>query len=175
MLIYNHENSKEKKEINKIRTLINSDFARFYQLAKEDISKIEQDNVEFTIDNYIDKLTSKKLDIEEFLVKYSRLFEFNFWNAITSSGSLIKLPKEEILLIQATVDTIQKLNNDVKKVEEIARINLRKSILTIGSTDKDHVNDIITDFLGDLIAFHESVISVLEQLRSLKWLDFEKI
>jgi len=174
VLFYNHDVSKEKRDIKKIRALINSDFARLYQLAKEDISKIEQDNVEHTLDDYINKITAGDTNIDEFLFEYSKISEFNFWEAIVSSGSLIKLPEKEILLIQGTIDTIQILNIDIKELGEKVERDLRTAIRDSSDSGKDRVNEIMTEFLGDLISFYEAVIDILKVSRSLRWVDLEK-
>ena len=172
VLIAAHGRALENREIRKIQSLIKDDLERIFRLAKSNIKKIEEDNVEFKVDESIDKLISGKLSAHDFVVKYWFSFEFNFWNAIVSSGSLIKLSSNDIKETQIIVDAIFEFDKAVVALRDVTIKKIRTNV-RIHSKDTDKLNSIITDYLGAEIEFCEGVVDLLNTT-DIKWLKFEE-
>lgn len=173
VLFYHYESSRGKREIEKIKVLIRDDFTRIYRIAKSDMNKIDTDNIEFKIDEKIDKLISGNFDLEEFLSPYMPVLDFNFWEAIVSSGSLIKLEKEDIKKIQAGIDTIRIVDSEGEKILKKRQWGIQK-LLWLPEKNKDKINQEITEFLGDCMGVAQGVIEILERT-DLDWINWDKV
>jgi len=108
---YGWEKKKKLKEISKVKELINDDYTRLYKIANEGISDSKNflENTD-NIDKLVDELIRTKFDIS-IVIRYHYPLEHNFWNAIMTNGSLIKLNLEEIKYIQNNYEYITTQND----------------------------------------------------------------
>lgn len=173
VLFYNHDVSKEKREVKKIQLLLNSDFARIYDLAKKDLKNIQK--FKSNLDEAVENLYARKFTVDHYFVDKHLSFEFNFWGAITTSGSLIKLKADEIKDIQIMVDLIQEIADDSKKLEEQFSKDTRQTIDLISKNGEK--KPIIRRNLKDVFAgqetFCKGIIEMLD-MAQISWLKLKK-
>ncbi len=104
---------KNKNDIKKIKNLLKSDFSRINDLAIENIESIEKELKKFDLeedpyaiqDKELKDLFERKRELDDYLINFYYEYEFNFWTALVSSGSLIKLKEIEIQDVQTAYES----------------------------------------------------------------------
>ena len=166
---YNWEMKKRRDEIEKIKGLLNSDLVRVYDLAKEDLKNIQK--LKPSLDEIVENLYSRKYTVEQYFAGKHLSFDFNFWSAITTSGSLIKLKENEIEDVQILVDEIQRLDEENEKREKQFSVNTQQGINVISKNGQK--KEIIKRNLIEISADQERVCTLIIKLldtSELPWL-----
>lgn len=100
------ENRKGNKELTKLKKLLSDDYKRLHNIMSEALELINSHlNSTENMEKFVKELISKKFDIK-FVVEFHIPLAFNFWKAISDSGSLIKLELDEIKHVHNTYEFI---------------------------------------------------------------------
>ncbi len=175
-----HERFKEKKVVNKIKSLINSDFSEFYKDITKDMQFIRNERDKLgTIDSLVNKLISGTVDFSEFYSKYGIFYELEYWQAIISSGSLLKLEKDEISRVQAVSNSMEWYNAELREMYRETNDSLSECMFPQDSDqqyedepDPESVKDILDGYFADVLSMMKDCIDDLEELRKFSWIKF---
>lgn len=180
IFLFSHERQKEKREIKKIKSLLDSDFSVFYEeITKDrDLIQNERDKLK-TEDSLVNKLISGTLDFSEFYSKYGIFYELQYWQAIVSSGSLLKLEKDEISHVQAVANSMDWYNSELKEIHQDTNDALCECLF-LEDEDKEYddepdpeeIRDILDGYFSGVLAMMKDCIDDLEELRKFSWIHF---
>src|SRR6266850_7392827 len=159
VLILAHERSREQKEIKKIRSLLNSDFSEMYRLITKDkeffqnaYDKLDKE------DGLVNQLVSGKLVVIDFYHKYGIFYDFEFWNAVVSSGSLLKLKQDEISDVQAVHNSFSWYNANVLELQDGTTDYLVECL-----SDEDPENELdLEEIKENLTEYFKSLLTLMQ-------------
>ena len=180
VFLFSHERQKDKREIRKIKSLLNSDFSEFYEEITKDRQFIQdaRDKLE-TDDSLVNKLISGTMDFSEFYSKYGIFYELQYWQAIISSGSLLKLEKDEISHVQAVSNSMDWYNAELREAHQETNDSLCDCLFPPDADqqyedepDPETVKDILDGYFADVLSMMKDCISDLEELRKFSWIKF---
>jgi len=186
------EESAQSRELGNIQQLVLADFLRLYELVTKDEKKLRNEIKNFekivipenTGYNRSEiKIKEKEKEVQDqriasllhfdeqrisFQNRILASYEFNFWEAMYSSGSLIKLSPNDLELIQIAYDSITDENEEI--------IKSFNNWLKFGSNYMGLIEKYRENTLEYLEEFLESVLIVKETLDNLKeisWIKFD--
>lgn len=180
IFLFTHERKKEKREIEKIKSLLNSDFSEFYKEITKDKQLIqnEHDKLE-TSDSLVNKLISGEMDFSEFYSKFGIFYELSYWQAIVSSGSLLKLEKDEINHVQTVANSMDWYNKELDVMHKKTNDDLSECLFPQDSDqqyedepDPEEIKDIINGYFVGVLSMTKNCIDNLEDLRKFSWINF---
>jgi len=168
------ERHKKNNEIEKIRKLLNSDFNRVYLRTKNSERNIEHDRIHQTeIEKILENFISKKMKPHEIVLRYSIVFPFAFWNAINSSGSLIKLEHNEIEAVDLVHNYIIEVERDVfRKIFDNFIVGLTTiDGLPISKQEKlKQLKKCLEKYQEALLEHYKTLVKSLEKLNKISWI-----
>lgn len=150
------------REINKIRSLLTDDFSGLYKEIVKDRQLFQNELDKMgTEEDLIHKLLSDDIDWSKIYSEYGIFYELHYWQAIFSSGSLLKLNKDEIRHVQAAYNSMDWYNTELKEIHKEMTDELRE-YLDPEETDAQYEDDIDKDGIRDLLkGYFEDVISMM--------------
>ena len=170
------ERKKEYNELKKTKQLLQDDFKRLFDIMYESKSLIapyleSEENMQL----FVYELISKKFDIP-FVVKFQVSLEFNFWKAITDSGSLIKLNLDEIKHVQNTYEFINEyaplLEQGYNKWLDLLG-DKQKFVDELVDVDKKEILHATYIYFSQIHEYCESMINVLyEEADTFDWIKY---
>lgn len=177
-----HENKKQQQELEKVRILINADFTLINRQIKNGV-KNHKDWQEFI---------NKGEGLAERLPNYDKLIDFlaalriklggfTYWDALTSSGSLIKLNPDELRFVSVTHHTITEMLRLIDSSHDRLANNITKSIFIIQTPIEQKIQTVqkyCADYFKELFDTYDKLDKYVQQVKdNIEWIDlnFEPI
>lgn len=177
-----HENRKQQQELEKVRILINADFTLINRLVQNGI-KTHKEWEEFI---------KKGEGLSEHLPNYDKLIDFlaalriklggfTYWDALTSSGSLIKLNPDELRFVSVTHHTITEMLRLIDSSHDRLANNITKSIFIIQTPIEQKIQTVqryCEDYFKELFETYDKLDGYVRQVKdNIEWVDlnFEPI
>ena len=113
--------------IKKIQSLLKVEFEELYQILIEERDTAIKASRNSAKD--FDRLKNHKIDISEYLEKVGGYrLQSLAWDAIISSGNLIKLDNSEIEIIQSVHHSVKSYNKNMNRLQKDAESKMEKGI-----------------------------------------------
>ena len=172
-----HTRRELKKDIKKIRGILKPEFENQYQMLLDERQNVEKAKPRSKED--FDYLLNHKADITGYFhtVGSNRL-HYLTWNAISSSGNLIKLDNDEIQIIQFVHQNVIFYNDRMDKLQEMAL----RLLVNDFSKDPAHIPEAINYHGVDILHYYISnyeervneAVEAFKALDNLSWFDMTK-
>jgi len=180
ILLFSHERAKDKREIKKIKSLLNSDFASLYNDMTKDRLFIQSEHDKLgEEDGLVSNIISEKMSIPDFYQKYGTYYTVEFWDAIVSSGSLLKLDKDEISRVQAVHNSLKWYNENLRELQDGTADYLYDSINVEEDSDDEpdpeEVKEALIDYFNAILSLIKDCVDDLEKLQKFSWIHLENV
>lgn len=177
-----HEGRKNKQELEKVHILINADFTLINRQIKNGIKNHKEwqefikkgEGLAEHLPNF-DKLT-------DFLAALRiKLGGFTYWDALTSSGSLIKLNPDELRFVSVTHHVITELLRLIDSDHDRLANSITKSIFVIQTPIEQKIQTVqkyCEDYFKELFETYDRLDKHVQQIKdNIGWIDlnFEPI
>ena len=164
-----------KNAIKKIQGLLKPEFEELYQILIDErrIAKKAKRNSE----NDFDRLNGHEMKISEYLTEVGggRLRSLA-WDAVISSGNLIKLGNNEIEIIQSAHHDVMEYNKNMNRLQKDAESQMEKEFNeNMPNTILYPDMGILEDYLEDYLRTVNDAIEGFKELDELPWFDHDKI
>ena len=169
--------AEEKKLIEKIHGLLNHDFDRLFKLIHKailEINKIKktlEDDADFT-----KKMISREIDHSQTIRKITPYLIFNYWAALDSSGSLIKLEQSELQFIFNAHLAIEGMGN--QRMEEATALKESFNAILQPSPSDHRINlmkEKFTKYLKDTESDYLFITKTIQKdIKGIPWWVFGK-
>ncbi len=177
ILLFAHERAKDKREIKKIRSLLNSDFSALYDLMMKDRERIKKEYKKLNDDELANSIMSTSLSISDFYHDYGNYYDLEFWDAIVSSGSLLKLEKEEIRGAQSVYNSLNWYNKSIRELQDGAGDQLEGLLEEVmeseNGPDAEEITELLSDYFKSILGWLEDCISDIENLKRFSWINLK--
>ena len=171
-----HTRSEHNKGVKKIRSILKSEFEDFYQILIDEKQSVKKKKPNVKDD--FDSLSKHKMTLQEYftIVGAGRLRPL-VWEAVTSSGNLIKLDNEEIEIIQSAHQSIMRYNKNMDELQNMAIILLGRE------SNGMHFHNILNLHGVDILKYYfknyeqhiNEAVERFNELNNLPWFDSDKI
>jgi len=166
-----NERQREKKEIKKIQRLLTLDFSQIYRLNKKqhenNIKIIEQIQLTSNVNKYISDIES----LIKFITKFSPKTIFTNWNALETSGSLIKLDERDIVLIQLAHDKLLEIRDQELIIWADLKDKISKLLVIKDTRTQELFIKYILNYWNNEIPIQETRNNQFEYLKKINWID----
>ena len=169
------ERVKEHREIIKIHSLLNSDYSMIKRIVLTYKDIHENLNNKIQNQNYGTYYTSSTDALQEFITETQIKLMFTHWDALLSSGMLIKLEGEEIEIFQVSHDEIM---NGLKRETEAWQKMADELAPIIQDTNKtsaqkeSEFNQISKKYLDGVLKYYDNALSHVSLVKiNCGWVD----
>ena len=170
-----HTTRERRNSIKKIRELLKPEFEELYQILINDKQIIKKAKLDAEKD--LESLYNHEMDIPTYLfVGRGRLGSL-VWDAIISSGDLIKLDSDEIEIIQSAQQNVKHYNKTMDKLQKKVARQLKNELsdkITPNNLNLPDV-DILHRYLDKYGLITNEAIKWFGELEKLPWVDYSKI
>ncbi|MBA4718103.1 MAG: hypothetical protein HRO68_02980 [Nitrosopumilus sp.] len=179
---YLSEIMKDRRTKTKIKELLNEDFFDIYSGYKEEITKLEKCTK--NIEDDAKKLVNHEIRVGDYFFNAGQYFQFEIWNAILTSGSLIKLSTDEIKIIGALHNDINWNNKELSywqdtTIEQIEKItaayfeSLKSESPLSLSSSSDKIKIILDNYLSEILRLMKETMNIFKKLEKLSWVNLD--
>ena len=166
---------ERKNAIKKIQGLLKPEFEELYQILIDERKTAEK--AKHSSENDFERLNGHEIKISEYLTKVGggRLRSLA-WDAIISSGNLIKLDNNEIEIIQSAHHDVMEYNKNMNRLQKDAESQMEKGFNeNMPNTILYPDMGILEDYLEDYLRTVNDAIDGFKELDELPWFDHDKI
>ena len=166
---------ERKNAIKKIQGLLKPEFEELYQILIDERRTAKK--AKRSSENDFDRLNGHEMTISEYLtvVGGNRLRSLA-WDAIISSGNLIKLDNNEIEIIQSVHHDVMEYNKNMNRLQEDAESQMEEEFNeNMPNTTFLPNTGILEDYLEDYLRTINDAIDGFKELDELPWFDHDKI
>lgn len=168
-------NKQERENLKKLQNILSDDFYRNYKYAQDTkafLTSVLNDEKEF-----FEHAAQSHYEIERArspIVIRVPNFRFLLWDAVISSGLIIKLQSHEIVIINATHDNLinkfNEINQNFQQFSEENSLDLENPV----TPDIENLKDVIFRFYGGVYARLEQIEQYFEYLfENVSWIQKE--
>ena len=171
-----HTRSEHNKDIKKIQSILKSEFEDFYQILIDEKQSIKR--VKLNVVEDFDSLSKHKMTLQEyFAIVGARRLRPLVWEAVTSSGNLIKLDNEEIEIIQSAHQSIMRYNKNMDELQNIVITLLGRESNGIHFPNilNLHGIDILKYYFKNYEQHINEAVERFNELNNLPWFYSDKI
>ena len=166
---------ERKNAIKKIQGLLKPEFEELYQILIDErrIAK----KATHSSENDFELLSGHEMKISEYLTEVGggRLRSLA-WDAVISSGNLIKLDNNEIEIIQSAHHNVMEYNKNMNRRQKDAESQMEKEFNeNMPNTILYPDMGILEDYLKDYLRTVNDAIDGFKELDELPWFDHDKI
>ena len=166
---------ERKNAIKKIQGLLKPEFEELYQILIDErrIAK----KAKHSSENDFERLNGHEMKISEYLTEVGggRLRSLA-WDAVISSGNLIKLDNNEIEIIQSAHHDAMEYNKNMNRLQKDAESQMEKGFNeNMPNTILYPDIGILEDYLEDYLRTVNDAIDGFKELDELPWFDHDKI
>ena len=171
-----HARWERKNSIKKIRDLLKPEFVELYQILIDERRTVKKAK-RHSEDDY-GSLNEHEMEASQYLDRVGgvRLLSLA-WDAIISSGNLIKLDNDEIEIIQAVQQSVRHYNKSMDQLQKEMEIRMKKEFdesPIINVLNLPHVT-ILEEYLDNYGHAVNEAINGFKELDNLPWFDNDKI
>lgn len=124
---HRHIEKERKNDIKKMREILVPEFEELYHILIEEWKKIK--GAKRKAEKDFDFLINGEMDMDDYLNKTGGLrLESLVWDAIISSGNLIKLDNKEIEIIQSIQQSVRRYNKGMDRLQKDMGLQLEKTL-----------------------------------------------
>ena len=166
---------ERKDAIKKIQGLLKPEFEELYQILIDERKTAKK--AKHSSENDFDRLNGHEMKISEYLTEVGggRLRSLA-WDAIISSGNLIKLDNSEIEIIQSAHHDVMEYNKNMNRLQKDAELQMEKEFNeNMPNTTLLPDMSILEDYLEDYLRTINDAIDGFKELDELPWFDHDKI
>ena len=171
-----HASWERKNNIKKIRDLLKPEFVELYQILIDERRTVKKAKRR-SEDDY-GSLNEHEIEASQYLDRVGgvRLLSLA-WDAIISSGNLIKLDNDEIEIIQAVQQSVRHYNKSMDQLQKEMEIQMKKEFdesPIINVLNLPNVT-ILEEYLDNYGHAVNEAINGFKELDNLSWFDNGKI
>ena len=166
---------ERKNAVKKIQGLLKPEFEELYQILIDERKTAKK--AKHGSENDFDRLNGHEMKISEYLTEVGggRLRSLA-WDAIISSGNLIKLDNNEIEIIQSAHHDVMEYNKNMNRLQKDAESQMEKEFNeNIPNTILYPDIGILEDYLEDYLRTVNDAIDGFKELDELSWFDHDKV
>ena len=166
---------ERKNAVKKIQGLLKPEFEELYQILIDERKTAKK--AKHSSENDFDRLNGHEMKISEYLTEVGggRLRSLA-WDAIISSGNLIKLDNNEIEIIQSAHHDVMEYNKNMNRLQKDAESQMEKEFNeNIPNTILYPNIGILEDYLEDYLRTVNDAIDGFKELDELSWFDHDKV
>ena len=166
---------ERKNAVKKIQGLLKPEFEELYQILIDERKTAKK--AKHSSENDFDRLNGHEMKISEYLTEVGggRLRSLA-WDAIISSGNLIKLDNNEIEIIQSAHHDVMEYNKNMNRLQKDAESQMEKEFNeNIPNTILYPDIGILEDYLEDYLRTVNDAIDGFKELDELSWFDHDKV
>ena len=173
-----HTTRERRNDIKKIRDLLKPDFEELYRLLVNECQTVKNARLssagEFrSLRNYM-----YEANISVYLGRVGGFrFKSLVWNAITTSGKLINMEKDEIETIQSVQEGVIHYNERMVQLQNKASLELKKELKTDRGITSLHTPNmaVLERYLDEYERNINNAVERFKDLGNLPWFDYDKI
>ena len=170
-----HARRERKNDIKKIRDLLKLEFEELYQVLigeRQTAKKAKR----CSEDDY-GSLNEHEMETSQYLAHVGgmRLRSLT-WDAIISSGNLIKLDNDEIAIIQFVQQSVRHYNKNMDQLQKYMEIQMKKEFDELLITNVINIPyvTILEGYLDNYRRMVNEAINRFKELDNLPWFDHDK-
>ncbi len=173
------ERKKRDDELNNVKKLLSLDYSRIYHYYNN--VSVSQRNFHGAYNLNTNILLPFVIDansLQDLLVMLTFTKKFAYWDALFSSGSLIRLPPRDLEIIQVSHDTILATMNNQENAWQALALELERVVTNVGLTPNTRVlvfQRNINQYFRSLFAGYETMNVMVNAIREIDWLDLDAI
>ena len=170
-----HTERESRKDIKKIQDLLKLEFEELYQILMEEKRNIQKAKRRAGKD--LDLLSEDEMDIPDYFDRVGGLhLESLVWDAVISSGNLIKLDNGEIEIIQLVQQGVRHYNKNMDQLQKDAGKELEKDLSKCMAPNTFNLPDesILERYLDECKRIIDETVKRFEELNTLPWFDYTK-
>ena len=170
-----HIERESRKDIKKIQDLLKLEFEELYQILMEEKRNIQKAKRRAGKD--LDLLSEDEMDIPDYFDRVGGLhLESLVWDAVISSGNLIKLDNDEIEIIQLVQQGVRHYNKNMDQLQKDAGKELEKNLnkCMVPNTLNLPDESILERYLDECKRIVDETVKRFEELNTLPWFDYTK-
>ena len=171
-----HTRWERKNNIKKIRGLLKPEFERIYQLLIDERRTVER--IKLRSEEDFDSLSNHTMMASEYLdIVGSRRLHSLVWDAIISSGNLIKLDNDEIKITQLAQQIVRNYNENMDNLQNIVGLQLKNQFSKNPIPNVFNMPDVgvLHYYLDKYKQMLDEAINRFKELDKLPWFDHDKI
>ncbi len=172
------EKEERSRETNKIRSLLSDDFSRLYKEITKDRQLFQNEHDRIGTDGDLSgRLMSDDKEYSKAYSEYGIFYELEYWQAIVSSGSLLKLDKDEIRHVQASYNSMDWYNKELGVMHKEMTDELLECLNPSDDTDQQYqdepyveeIRDLLRGYFEDVISMMNDCVDDLRELEKFSW------
>ena len=166
---------ERKNAIKKIQGLLKPEFEELYQILIDERRTAKK--AKHSSENDFDRLNGHEMKISEYLTEVGGVrLRSLAWDAIISSGNLIKLDNNEIEIIQSAHHNVMEYNKNMNRRQKDAESQMEKEFNeSMPNTTLWADVGILEDYLEYYLRAVNDAIDGFKELNELPWFDHDKI
>ena len=170
-----HTERESRRDIKKIQDLLKLEFEELYQILMEEKRNIKK--AKCRVEQDLDLLSKDEIDIPDYFDRVGGLhLESLVWDAVISSGNLIKLDNGEIEIIQLVQQGVRHYNKNMDQLRKDASKELEKNLNKCMVPNTLNLPDegILEGYLDECKRIIDETVKRFEELNTLPWFDYTK-
>ena len=164
------------KTSKKIRSILKSEFEDFYQILIDEKQSVKR--IKLNVVEDFDSLSKHRMTLQEyFAIVGARRLRPLVWEAVTSSGNLIKLDNEEIEIIQSAHQSIMRYNKNMDELQNmvITLLGRESNGIHFPNILNLHGIDILKYYFKNYEQHINEAVERFNELNNLPWFYSDKI
>ena len=171
------ENTLKKEELKKIRYLLNADFSLIQRTLRngKDVHTKWYNSIVVNNESYF-YLSDEKSLMDLFVSTTIKTGLFTYWNALTSSGSFIKLEADELRIINVSHDNITKSRNmQLEQMDDMRNEILKTVVKDLSTQEKSRIaQNHYKLYFKSLFETYHAIQNQLDILKNnIDWINLE--
>ena len=170
-----HTERESRRDIKKIQDLLKLEFEELYQILMEEKRNIKK--AKCRVEQDLDLLSKDEIDIPDYFDRVGGLhLESLVWDAVISSGNLIKLDNGEIEIIQLVQQGVRHYNKNMDQLRKDAGKKLEKNLNKCMVPNILNLPDegVLEGYLDECKRIIDETVKRFEELNTLPWFDYTK-
>lgn len=171
---YQTEFIRERKTVKKIKELLNEEFFDIYEAYVDEQDTIQKAKASIKTD--ISKIIDNTTTISDYFYKHGQIFQFSIWTAISTSGDLIKLSKDEIVEIEAMHNAVLWFNSEQKNNldDHFKQFDEELGQKDFDDIDDEELTEILESYLDMTLKLLKDVFDAFNELKTIPWIKLPK-
>ena len=170
-----HATRERRKDIKKIQDLLKPEFEELYQILIKEERNIKK--AKRRAEKDLDSLSNDEINIRDYFDRVGGLrLESLVWDAVISSGNLIKLDNDEIEIIQLVQQGVRYYNKNMDQLRKDTGKELEKDLSKCMTPNTLNLPDesILEGYLDECKRIIDETVKRFEELNTLPWFDYTK-
>jgi len=173
------ERRKRDDELNNIKKLLSLDYSRIIHYYNNKSASHRNFHGVYNLNtNALLPFVIDEKSLQDLMVMLTFTKKFAYWDALFSSGSLIRLPPRDLEIIQVSHDTILATMNNQENAWQALALELERVVTNIGLAPNTRVlvfQRNINQYFRSLFAGYSTMNVMVNAIREIDWLDLDAI